>query len=86
VNPGNRTYACSDGEISVRVENAEQWHGLAVAIGRPELSYEGAWDAVRAAEPDGPVGRVVAEHFTEDNAETWGRRLTANEVPYEPGA
>jgi len=81
VNPGNRTYACSDGEIEVRVENAEQWHGLAVAIGRPELSYEGAWDAVRAADPNGPVGRVVAEHFSEDGTETWRQRLEAHGVP-----
>jgi crotonobetainyl-CoA:carnitine CoA-transferase CaiB-like acyl-CoA transferase len=79
--PGSRTYPCRAGRINVSVENPRQWRGFAVAIGRPELSYEGAWDAVRAAAPDGPLGRVIAGHLAEDDAETWLRRLEAHGVP-----
>ena len=79
-NPGNRTYACSSSEITITVDTAEQWHALAVCIGRPELSYQGAWEVVRKAAPDGPVGRVVAGMLAEDDAESWKRRLDAHGV------
>ncbi len=84
-NPGNRTYSCSEGEIAVRVETAAQWRGLAVSIGRPELAYEGDWEAVRTAAADGPVARVLEEHFTEEAAESWKRRLDAQGVPCSVG-
>ena len=80
-NPGDRGYRCSEGEIVVAVEDAGQWRGLAVCLGRPELAYEGGWEAVRGAAPEGPVGRVLEEHFAEDTAESWGRRLKAHGVP-----
>jgi crotonobetainyl-CoA:carnitine CoA-transferase CaiB-like acyl-CoA transferase len=79
-NPGNRTYTCSSGEITIAVTTAEQWHALAVCLGRPELSYEGAWDVVRQAAADGAVARVVGEMFSEDTAESWKRRLDAHGV------
>lgn len=85
-NPGNRAYACSSGEITVAVENAEQWHALAVCIGRPELSYEGAWDVVRSAAADGPTARVVEEMFGEETAESWKKRLDAHGVRCVIGA
>ena len=43
--PGARRYACSEGAIEIAAENAEQWHALAVCLGRPELAYEGSWQA-----------------------------------------
>jgi crotonobetainyl-CoA:carnitine CoA-transferase CaiB-like acyl-CoA transferase len=79
--PGRRTYACSEGEVTIAVENAEQWHSLAVCLGRPELAYEGAWDAAKAAPADGPLAGVIAEMFAEDTAESWRRRLEAHGVP-----
>jgi len=79
-NPGNRTYACSSGEITIAVETAEQWRALAVCLGRPELAYEGAWDIVLSAPADGPVARVVGEMFCDDTAESWKRRLDAHGV------
>jgi hypothetical protein len=30
------------GEIEIAVTNAEQWHAVAVCVGRPELAYEGS--------------------------------------------
>lgn len=84
-NPGNRTYRCSDGEITVHVQKSEQWRGLAVSIGRPELAYEGNWYVVRGSEADGPAGRVLEEHFAEDTAEVWKQRLEANGVPCSVG-
>ena len=36
--PGARRYDCSDGAIDIAVESAEQWHALAVCLGRPELA------------------------------------------------
>lgn len=80
-NPGNRAYRCSDGEITVAVETTDQWRGLAVSIGRPELAYEGDWEVVRQAGANGPIARVLKEHFAEDTAESWQRRLEANGVP-----
>jgi len=80
-NPGNRTYACSSGEITVAVGNAEQWHALAVCLGRPELAYEGAWDVVSRAAPHGPVARVVEGMLAEHDAPSWMRRLDAHGVP-----
>jgi crotonobetainyl-CoA:carnitine CoA-transferase CaiB-like acyl-CoA transferase len=79
-NPGNRTYDCSSGRIEVSVEDSERWHALAVCIGRPELAYEGAWDVVRRAAPDGPVARVVEEMLAVDTAESWKRRFEAHGV------
>lgn len=79
--PGHRTYACSKGEITIAVENAELWHALAVCLGRPELAYEGAWDAAKSAPADGPLAAVIAEMFAEDTAESWDKRLEAHGVP-----
>lgn len=79
-NPGNRTYACSSGEITIAVGSAEQWHALAVCLGRPELSYEGAWDVARKAAPDGPIARVVAEMLAEHDATSWKQRFDAHGV------
>jgi crotonobetainyl-CoA:carnitine CoA-transferase CaiB-like acyl-CoA transferase len=79
-NPGNRTYRCSSGQIEISVQTEEQWHALAVSLGRPELAYEGAWGAVRASPPDGGVAGVLAEMFAEDAAEVWARRLEAHGV------
>lgn len=81
--PANRRYRCARGEITINVTNAEQWHTLAACLGRPELAYEGAWDAVRAAAPDGPIARVLEEMFGEDDAASWGQRLEAHGVPFE---
>jgi crotonobetainyl-CoA:carnitine CoA-transferase CaiB-like acyl-CoA transferase len=81
MNPGNRTYRCKTGEITVAVENAEQWHSLAVCLGRPELAYEGGWTAVRTAPADGGVAQVLEEMFAEDEAGTWRKRLEAHAVP-----
>jgi crotonobetainyl-CoA:carnitine CoA-transferase CaiB-like acyl-CoA transferase len=79
--PGRRVYACSDGEIEVSVENAEQWRGLAVCVGRPELAYDGSWEVVQTAPTDGPVSGVLEEHFAEEPADVWLRRLEAHGVP-----
>jgi crotonobetainyl-CoA:carnitine CoA-transferase CaiB-like acyl-CoA transferase len=79
--PANRRYRCAQGEIEIAVANAEQWHALAVCIGRPELAYEGSWEAVRTAAPDGPTARVLEGMFAEDKAEVWRRRLEAHAVP-----
>jgi crotonobetainyl-CoA:carnitine CoA-transferase CaiB-like acyl-CoA transferase len=81
--PGQRTYACSPGEISIDVHTEEQWHALAVCLGRPELAYEGAWEVVREADTDGPTARVLEEMFSEDTAESWLKRLVEHEVPCE---
>lgn len=81
--PANRRYRCARGEITINVRTAEQWHALAVCLGRPELAYEGAWEAVRRAAADGPVAAVVQEMFGEDTADSWAERLEANNVPFE---
>jgi len=79
--PAARRYICSDGEIEIAAGNAEQWHALAVSIGRPELAYPGGWDAVRAASGDGPLAHALAMMFVEDSADMWRRRLEAHGVP-----
>jgi crotonobetainyl-CoA:carnitine CoA-transferase CaiB-like acyl-CoA transferase len=79
--PASRRYRCSTGEIEIAVETAEQWHALAVGLGRPELAYQGSWDAVRVADADGPVARVLEEHFAEEPADLWIRRLQPPGVP-----
>jgi hypothetical protein len=48
---------------------------------RPELAYEGAWDAVRRSPLDGGVAGVLEEMFAEDAAEVWAKRLKAHGVP-----
>jgi crotonobetainyl-CoA:carnitine CoA-transferase CaiB-like acyl-CoA transferase len=68
------------------VKNAEQWHALAVSLGRPELGYDGSWDAARRAPANGPLADVIACMFAEDTAESWQRRLQAQGVPCEIGA
>jgi len=82
-NPGNREYRCSSGRIRVAVQTAEQWHSLAVCLGRPELAYKGAWEAVRDSPPDGDVAQVIEEMFAEDPADVWARRLEGHGVPFE---
>jgi crotonobetainyl-CoA:carnitine CoA-transferase CaiB-like acyl-CoA transferase len=82
-NPGNRRYHCSSGRIEISVQTEEQWHALAICLGRPELAYEGAWEAVRASLPDGDVAQVLEEMFAGDPAEVWARRLDAHAVPHE---
>ena len=79
--PGARRYACSDGAIRIAVESAEQWHALAVCLGRPELAYQGSWQAARKSAADGPLAAVVASMFAEDTAERWHARLEAHGVP-----
>jgi crotonobetainyl-CoA:carnitine CoA-transferase CaiB-like acyl-CoA transferase len=79
--PGRRRYACSEGAIEIAVESAEQWHALAVCLGRPELAYEGSWQAARKSPADGPLAAVVASMFAEDTAERWQARLEAHGVP-----
>ena len=79
--PGKRRYECSDGAISIAVESAEQWHALSVCLGRPELAYEGSWQAARKSPADGPLAAVVASMFAEDTAERWRARLKAHGVP-----
>jgi crotonobetainyl-CoA:carnitine CoA-transferase CaiB-like acyl-CoA transferase len=79
--PANRRYSCSQGEIEINVTSAEEWHALADCIGRPELAYEGSWEAVSIAEPDGPIARVLEEMFAEDAADVWLRRLESHDVP-----
>lgn len=63
------------------MESAEQWHALAVCLGRPELAYEGSWQAARESPADGPLAAVVASMFAEDTAERWQARLEAHGVP-----
>ncbi len=79
--PGSRRYACSDGEIDITVESAEQWHALAVCLGRPELAYDGSWQAAQQSPAGGPLAAVVASMFAEDTAERWQSRLEAHGVP-----
>ncbi len=79
--PGERQYACSDGAIAIAVESAEQWHALAVCLGRPELAYEGSWQATRKSPAAGPLAAVVASMFAEDTAERWQARMEAHAVP-----
>jgi crotonobetainyl-CoA:carnitine CoA-transferase CaiB-like acyl-CoA transferase len=81
-NPGNREYRCSSGRVQIAVQTEEQWHALAVCLGRPELAYAGAWDAVRTSAPDGGVAQVLEEMFAEDPADLWAKRLEAHAVPY----
>jgi len=82
-NPGNREYSCSSGRIEIAVQTEEQWHSLAVCLGRPELAYAGAWEAVGKSHPDGEVALVLQEIFAEDPAELWAKRLKAHGVPSE---
>jgi crotonobetainyl-CoA:carnitine CoA-transferase CaiB-like acyl-CoA transferase len=82
-NPGKREYHCSSGRIQIAVQTEEQWHSLAVCLGRPELAYEGAWEAVRDSPPDGGIARVLEEIFAEDPAHVWAKRLQARGVPCE---
>ena len=79
--PGARRYACSDGAIGITVESAEQWHALAVCLGRPELAYEGSWQAAQQSPADGPLAAVVASMFAEDTAARWQARLETHGVP-----
>jgi crotonobetainyl-CoA:carnitine CoA-transferase CaiB-like acyl-CoA transferase len=79
--PASRTYRCSEGRIKVDVQTAGQWHALAVCLGRPELAYDGAWDAVRVAAGDGPVAQVLEAMFAEESAALWQRRLESHGVP-----
>ncbi len=79
--PGARRYTCSKGAIDVAAENAEQWRALAVCLGRPELAYEGSWQAAQESSADGPLAAVVASMFAEDTAERWRARLEAHGVP-----
>ncbi len=79
--PGTRTYACSYGEVTIDVRTEEQWHALAVCLGRPELAYKGSWEVVQTAAADGPTARVLEEMFSEDTAESWLKRLDAHGVP-----
>ena len=79
--PGARRYDCSDGAIDIAVENAEQWHALAVCLGRPELAYEGSWQVALDSSPEGPLAAVVASMFAEDTAESWRARLESHGVP-----
>lgn len=79
--PATRQYRCRDGQIAIAVVNAEQWRALAVCLGRPELAYAGAWDAVKDVPGDGPVARVLEAMFAEEPAALWLRRLEAHGVP-----
>ena len=79
--PGARRYACSTGEIEIAVQDGEQWHALAVCLGRPELAYEGSWEAAGESPADGGIAGVVAGMFAEDTAESWRARLEAHGVP-----
>lgn len=79
--PASRRYRCSDGEIEIDVQSAKQWHALAVCIGRPELAYEGAWDAVKLALAEGPVASVLEGMFSDEPAALWRKRLEAYGVP-----
>jgi len=81
--PGERRYACSEGEIEIAAESAEQWQALAVCLGRPELAYEGSWQAAQQSPADGPLAAVVASMFAEDTSERWQARLEAHGVPCE---
>jgi crotonobetainyl-CoA:carnitine CoA-transferase CaiB-like acyl-CoA transferase len=81
MNPGRRSYRCSEGEVTVAVESEEQWHALAVCLGRPELAYPGAWEAVKAAPHDGALAHVLEAQFAEDDAETWHLRFRSHGVP-----
>lgn len=80
-NPGNRSYRCSPGKISIDIKTEEQWHSLGVCLGRPELAYRGSWEVVRTTAPDGPIARVLEEMFAEDTAVSWKLRLDAHDVP-----
>jgi crotonobetainyl-CoA:carnitine CoA-transferase CaiB-like acyl-CoA transferase len=80
-NPGNREYRCSSGKIRIAVETEEQWHSLAVCLGRPELAYEGAWAAVRDSRPEGELARMLEELFAEEPASSWVKKLKAHRVP-----
>ena len=80
--PANRRYRCARGEIAINVTDAEQWHALAVCLGRPELAYKGAWEAVRTSAADGPIAAVLEEMFGEDDASSWAERLEAHGVPH----
>jgi len=79
--PANREYCCSSGRIQIAVQTEEQWHALAVCLGRPELAYAGAWEAVRASPPDGELGRMLEDLFAEEPAGIWEKKLKAHGVP-----
>ena len=82
--PARRRYRCADGAyVRIACESEEQWGALARCVGRPELAYEGAWEAVRMSPADGGVAHVLEEMFAEDAAEVWVRRLEAHGVPCE---
>ena len=81
-NPGNREYRCSSGAIRIVVETEEQWHSLAVCLGRPELAYKGAWEAVRASPPDGDLARMLEDLFADEWADRWSKRLKSHGVPH----
>ncbi|MEO8458802.1 MAG: CoA transferase [Chloroflexota bacterium] len=83
MNPGFRTYRCSSGQIEISVETPEQWHALAVCLGRPELAYEGGWDVVKESPAAGRTADVVQEMFYEDTAPSWGEKLGAHSVPFK---
>ncbi len=82
--PGARRYDCSEGQIEIAVENAAQWHALAVCLGRPELAYEGSWQAAKESPTDGPLATVIASMFAEDTGDRWRSRLEGHGVPTNP--
>jgi crotonobetainyl-CoA:carnitine CoA-transferase CaiB-like acyl-CoA transferase len=84
LSPANRRYACADSAIRVECETPEQWHSLAVSLGRPELAYPGGWETVQEAPPDGPLGQLLENIFAEEKAETWIKRLEGHGVPVRP--
>ena len=82
--PARRVYRCAHGSIEISCENGEQWRSLARCLGRPELAYEGSWQAASTAAPGGRLGRVIESLFAEDEADTWLRRLRAHGIPCRP--
>lgn len=80
-----RRYRCRDGIIALAVENEAQWRALARCVGRPELTYPGAWAVVELSAPRGRLGRLLETIFAADPVDTWLERLRSHGVPCERG-
>ncbi len=79
--PGRRRYDCSEGAIEITIASEEQWHAMAVCLGRPELAYEGSWQAAQDSPQNGPLAAVIASMFAEDTSDRWQARLQSHGVP-----
>ena len=79
-----RYYRCRGGWITLACTGAEQFEGLAEALGRAEWLRRWPGDSALAEPPDGPLARAVAEALAEMARDDVLQRLAAASVPAAP--